>query len=215
MILKLQFSRKIKIKMEWIIENRTWFLSGLGVVVLGWIGNLILEQFKKTDSTSQISNSIVVNNTMPTIQADNIRSEQPESRMSLPDRKAKTKILFIDDDTKFKVVKILANSGWLNTSIIKDAKTLDEPAIINAHILFVDVQGVGVSMGFDSEGLGLALALKEKYPSKKIVIYSAETKGDRFHDALRKADSFLPKNADPYEFQKVVEELSLELSGQI
>jgi DNA-binding NtrC family response regulator len=135
----------------------------------------------------------------------------PKANMSLPERKQKTKILFIDDDTKFKVAKILANSGWINTAIIKDANTLDEPSILDAHILFVDVQGVGVKMSFDSEGLGLALALKEKYPQKKIIIYSAETKGDRFHAALRKADSFLPKNADPYEFQKLVEELSSDL----
>ncbi len=132
--------------------------------------------------------------------------------MSLADRKFKTRILFIDDDTKFKVVKILTKSGWINTSIIKDANTLDEPSIIDAHILFVDVQGVGVAMGFDSEGLGLALALKEKYRAKKIIIYSAETNGNRFHEALRKADSFLPKNADPYEFQKLVEELSAEIA---
>ena len=64
-------------------------------------------------------------------------------------------------------------------------------------------------MGFNDEGLGLALAIKDKYPEKKVIIYSAETNGDRFHEALRKADSFLPKNADPYEFQRIVEEFTL------
>lgn len=64
-------------------------------------------------------------------------------------------------------------------------------------------------MGFSDEGLGLALAIKKKYPSKKVIIYSAETNGDRFHEALRKADSFLAKNADPYEFQRIVEEFTI------
>lgn len=49
--------------------------------------------------------------------------------------------------------------------------------------------------------------LKNKYPQKKVVIYSAETKGERFHDALRVADSFLAKDAEPYQFQQLVEEL--------
>ncbi|WP_339841810.1 hypothetical protein, partial [uncultured Alcanivorax sp.] len=61
--------------------------------------------------------------------------------------------------------------------------------------------------------LGLALAIKEKYKEKKVIIYSAETEGDRFHEALRKADSFLAKNADPYQFQRLVEEFTIGIGG--
>ena len=116
---------------------------------------------------------------------------------------------FIDDDMRFKVTKILIRSGWVHTKLIKDCETLDEQDIIKASILFIDVQGVGLAMGFHDEGLGLALAIKQKYPKKKVVIYSAETQGDRFHKALREADSFLAKNADPYEFQRLVEEFTI------
>jgi len=167
--------------------------------------------------------SVVINDKQPTFVNNNIITpmpliketiqEKPKQPMSLPERKSSIKIVFIDDDIKFKVVKILINTGWINTKIIKDAKTIDEPVIKDADILFVDVQGVGILMGFKDEGLGLALALKTNYPKKKIVIYSAEIHGDRFHEALRKADSFLPKNADPYEFQKLVEELSSNLDS--
>jgi hypothetical protein len=41
--------------------------------------------------------------------------------------------------------------------------------------------------------LGLASTLKQKIP-KKIVLYSAEITGDRFHKALQEVDSCLPKN---------------------
>lgn len=75
----------------------------------------------------------------------------------------------------------------------------------DADIFFVDIQGVGLKLGFRDEGLGLALALKEKYPDKKLVIYSAEPRGERFHKALKKADETLEKNADPYQFQQLVE----------
>lgn len=196
---------------DWLNQNKEIFFSGLGATLIAFLLSKIFSGKKSNGAAHQ---NITINNTNNANNANNSRTKDQESpkassiSSTLAERKSRTKILFIDDDTKFKVVKILTNSGWVNTSIIKDAKTLDEPIICDAHILFVDVQGVGVAMGFDSEGLGLALALKEKYPMKRVVIYSAESKGDRFHEALRKADSFLPKNADPYEFQKLVEELS-------
>jgi hypothetical protein len=200
---------------DWINQNKEIFFSGLGATLVAFFLTKIFSEKKSNEAAHRNKQNITINNTNSTSGINNSQPKELEilqttaTCSTLAERKSKTKILFIDDDTKFKVVKILSNSGWINTSIIKDAKTLDEPNIVDAHILFVDVQGVGVAMGFDSEGLGLGLALKEKYPEKKIVIYSAESKGDRFHEALRKADSFLPKNADPYEFQKLVEELSI------
>lgn len=122
--------------------------------------------------------------------------------------KDSTRIVFVDDDERFKVVKILKNSGWCNTSLVKDVGSLDDRAIFEADIFFVDIQGVGIKLGFKDEGLGLAAALKVKYPEKKLVIYSAEPKGERFHKALRMADDSLEKNADPYEFQLLVEQFA-------
>lgn len=193
--------------MSLLLDNYEWIFSGIGVFVIGYFLNRWRSR-AITTSTVSITNNIHTPHTESATLAD---AQQDVTNSNLTGRKASTNIVFIDDDTKFKVVKILASSGWTNTSIIRDAKTLDDPTIVNADILFVDIQGVGIELGFSSEGLGLALALKEKYPNKKIVIYSAETKGERFHDALRKADSFLAKNADPYEFQKLVEELSLDI----
>lgn len=212
---------------EWITANSEWAFGGIGLTAITVIYKII-EKYATTNNQAQektpsthppfnITNNINnTNNGISSIPANNndtitstpINPLKEIIKKSLPDRKATTKILFIDDDTKFKVVKILLKSGWVNTKIVRDAETIDSPEIQDAHIIFVDVQGVGISMGFNDEGLGLSLALKKKYPQKKIAIYSSETQGDRFHEALRKADSFLPKNADPYEFQQLVEELS-------
>lgn len=200
--------------MDWISKNVEWVFSGIGLFVVGGLINYL--RGKGGPPAGNPNQSVVINNQVSNQAPINTTSLQPPSRlgkdMSLAERKLHTHVLFIDDDAKFHVVKILSNSGWKNTSLVKDAITLDDGIIFNAHILFVDVQGVGKKMGFESEGLGLAQALIEKYPSKKIVIYSIETQGNRFHEALRKAASFLPKNADPYEFQKLVEELSRELT---
>lgn len=197
--------------MSWLIENKEWLFSGAGLAALGLIYKFI---YKKEDKPiSENNNSIVINNNPP---HNNTYEKEmhPQGKSAMPnktleDYKNSTRILFVDDDQKFKVAKILVKSGWVHTKLIKDIGTLDQQDVSEASILFVDVQGVGVAMGFQDEGLGLALAIKDKYHQKHVVIYSAETQGDRFHKALRKADSFLPKNADPYEFQKIVEEFTV------
>jgi len=118
------------------------------------------------------------------------------------------RILFIDDDKTFKVVKIIKNANWPCVSIKRDIKDLDAPEIRDVSIFFIDIQGVGKALEFSDEGLGLALAIKRKYPGKKVVIYSAQTTGERFHPALKEADALLPKNAEPYEFIALLERLT-------
>lgn len=119
-------------------------------------------------------------------------------------------ILFIDDHA-FDVVKILITAGWKNTRIIKDIESIEQKELKQAHIVFVDINGVGKKMKFQDEGLGLIKAIKTAYPEKKAVVYSAQADGDRFHPSLSIADASLNKNAEPYEFQTLVENFSKEL----
>lgn len=177
--------------MDVLQNNYQWIFGGVGVFVLGIIWNFLIS---RKHSLQQFDNKILIDKDLN--RDKNLEALKPV-----------TKILFIDDDTKFKVVQILKRSGWIQTKIIKDVRSLDCSDITEANILFVDIQGVGKYLEFSDEGLGLAYAIKQKFPQKKVVIYSAETKGDRFHKALRYVDSFLSKNADPYEFQQIVEEM--------
>jgi hypothetical protein len=126
--------------------------------------------------------------------------------------KPKLGILFIDDDKNFNVVKILKDSGWKKTKTVTDIPNMDVPYVQEADIYFVDINGVGKQLGLEYGGLDLALMLKQKYPSKKIVIYSANKNSNSFHEAWNKCDYKLEKNALPYQFQNIVEELSMELS---
>lgn len=137
-----------------------------------------------------------------------------ESDYELPKRtssdlKQVTKIVFIDDN-KFEVTQILQNAGWINTERVEDVKSLDAAKISEAHIVFVDIRGVGKELKFKDEGLGLIKALRKKYPYKKLVVYSAERTGDRFHKGLSVADERLPKNAEPFQFQTIVDDFSRE-----
>lgn len=143
---------------------------------------------------------------------DRSKEERSFTRQnSIDSYKLRTNILFIDDDKKFNVVKILKDSGWKKTKTIPDVKNLDMQAVKEADIYFVDINGVGKLLNCENEGLDIALMLKLKYPDKKVIIYSANKNSNSFHEAWDKCDFKLEKNALPYQFQALVEKYSTEL----
>ena len=194
-----------KIDMDFIIENYKWIFSGIGIFAIGWILKLIFSEKSTDKQINQTNkNTININNTISNNQNETIETTNGEIDDKI---KEETRILFVDDEhTKFKMVSILKRAGWINTKSVKDIFDLDDPKIHESDIIFVDINGVGTTL-FEDQGLGLASALKEKYVEKKIVIYSAESTGDRFHKALRAVDDCLPKNAEPYQFINLVETL--------
>jgi len=140
-----------------------------------------------------------------------INRTPPLKERSLEEIMCICKILFIDDKS-FPLIDILKTAGWSNTKRIKDAESLEQIEIKESHILIVDIQGVGKKLKFKDEGLGLIIALKNKYPNKKIIVYSAEDQGkiQAFHAGIDAADKRLSKNADPYQFQIVIENFAKE-----
>ena len=68
-------------------------------------------------------------------------------------------------------------------------------------------KSVLITGGTGSFGKKFVETILRDYPQvKKIIIYSAEQTGDRFHKTLREVDGSLPKDADPYQFQSIVEQ---------
>jgi PleD family two-component response regulator len=192
--------------MDFIIENYKWLFSGIGVIILGFVIKLIFPKKKPTDKEvkQKNHNSITINNTI----SNHVGNCNGTNNSEVDDKtKENTRILFVDDEhTKFKMVSIMKRAGWINTKSVKDIYDMDDHKIHESNVIFVDINGVGTTL-FEDQGLGLASALKEKYPDKKIVLYSAESTGDRFHKALRAVDDCLPKNAEPYQFINLVETL--------
>jgi hypothetical protein len=190
---------------DYLTSNKEWIFSGIGVVLLLGIYRFLMSRKEESSTslaTTPVSNT---NTTVVNVQSTPLQGTPDERGDNLGAAKERTRILFIDDDTTFSVVKILKQAGWTQTKIIKDVRSLDDPDIKTASIFFVDIQGVGKALKFADQGLGLARALKHKYPEKWLVIYSAEPKGDVFHQAFRIADDRISKTADPYEFQTIVE----------
>lgn len=131
---------------------------------------------------------------------------------TIDDLKNITKVLFIDDQS-FRIVQDLKEKdGWKNVSRIRDVDSLTQSEVKDAHIIFVDIQGVGKKMGFQDEGMGLIEALRQTYPEKKIIMYSAESKGkiDALHPSGNLVDYRLRKTAKRYEFESVIEQFAKE-----
>ncbi len=200
---------------QWWQLNKDWIgwvFSGIGVTIL--VGLFKIFKKKKKDINEKVSNSNNQSNNQTVTQTVNIDTKdpiiKPKKHLSDEERKKITNVLFVDDDTSFKVVDILKKSGWENTEI-KNILSINDPTLKKAHICFVDIQGVLPDLFPNREGLGLVDALKEKYPDKKIVVYSAEKIGDRFDTSLEKADARLPKDAVPYQFESLIDNFSKDI----
>ena len=169
------------------------------------------DKMARNDVSQNNTNTIIVNPNLPQAAHSEISNAENISVYQMKFARSIVNILFIDDDTTFRVVKILKQAGWLNTRLIKDLKSLSLDDLLKSQIIFTDIRGVGKMLGFQDEGLGLAVAIKEKFPEKMVVIYSSEQSGNRFHKGFRLADDMLAKNAEPYEFISTIEHLTEKL----
>lgn len=148
-------------------------------------------------------NIIGNNNTIVKNDNSSVGSEQTTKSINL---KEACQILFIDDSPLPTLTKTLKRAGWKNIKRIDDTANLDVIDIRNANIIFVDIIGVGLKLGFKNEGIGLAAAIKRKYPQKGVVIYSATPDHDLFDPDLKVIDDKLSKNAEPIQFSYMIEQ---------
>ena len=209
---------------KWFFENKEWLFSGVAVAVLGFIIKVIYNIFWKKEeeipksgqqSQTQTNNqtqTLTVNIPQPLMSNGAIKEDAKvmAKTLAIEGMRAQTNILFIDDDKEFKtIVPILKKAGWKNTSFFSDPDVKDTSAekIQKAHIIFVDIKGVGKTM-YEDEGLGLVVDLKRKYPDKRVVIYSAIPEHKVFHEAMKLADDRIPKNSQPAVFVSAIETLA-------
>ncbi len=207
---------------NWIISNKEWLFSGIAVAILGvfwkWLYPFFNKRNSNVDKLSQSQNNsqtqnVTVNLAQPSIAPVMSNDEiKEDSTLTIDGIRAQTTILFIDDDKEFKIVPILRKAGWKNTSFFPnaDVKDINAEKIRNAHIIFVDIKGVGKTM-YEDEGLGLVVDLKKKYPQKKVVIYSAIPEHKLFHEAVKLADDQLSKNSQPAVFVSLIESLAEDI----
>lgn len=196
-----------EITFAWLLDNLEWLFSGLGVIVISAVGKLLF--IKKQSEKTLNQESIVSNQQVVNIYPNVATTPTNNSLDSLNYiDKAKYHILFIDDK-KFDNVDILKQAGWINTKRMKDIKCIDCAEIRTANVIFVDINDVGSTLFPKEQGLGVAVKIKELYPEKYVVVYSAQPQP--LHANFGKVDAVLPKDADPYQYISILENLALTL----
>lgn len=114
-------------------------------------------------------------------------------------------ILFIDDDPEYKIDNILTKMGFRHIVKIADVTSVELTEIKQAEILFVDYNNVGKEVFGEKEGLGAALAIKKRYPSKKVVMNSAYP--HMYDSDLKYLDGLISKNSAPEQYRATIEDL--------
>lgn len=164
-------------------------------------------------SNNQLNGDGNTNITVGTINNQLIlpQKEQSKQELSIDQIKSELKVIFVDDK-KFNIVNLLKKSGWKQISYKKDISDLDDPKIREAHVIFLDINGVGIAMNFQNQGMGLCGAIKRKYGNKKrVVLYSGETDGSIFDSDAKMADDTLVKDSDYCQFISLMEQYGKEL----
>lgn len=137
-----------------------------------------------------------------------IKKKRIVKNFNLQQLKRITRILFIDDEDRSKTIQYLKSENW-NARQIFDLESMENTNLIDSHIIYIDIMGVGKQMGKLNEGLDLIVSIKNKYPEKKVVVYSSKSTHDLFHEANDLVDKRILKRAGDFEvFRTTAEELS-------
>lgn len=133
--------------------------------------------------------------------------------ISTDEIKKNVKILFVDD-YKFPHTEILKNQfGWTNTKRIKDITGYKDKDLMEADIVFIDINGVAKKLFPNDEGLGLAAYIK-KNMKKVVIIYSDNPPSKNFfHEAMKLVDDIIDKGSDPISFDSKIKEQAYKIYG--
>jgi hypothetical protein len=129
-------------------------------------------------------------------------------------KKARIRILIVDLAPVCSLCSVLIDAGYPKTGRKMDILDLDDPGVIEAHVLFVCAKGAGGTL-FANKGIGLAAALKQIYPKKKIVLYGFEGTVNEYFNAAMDFDGYIPYNAQWYEFLRMLKKFEEEINGRV
>ena len=143
------------------------------------------------------------------------KDEDDKKAITSEDVKAWIRILFVDDKDDFPIISMLRNIGY-QVEYLDDIVDFDAKPVKYADIVFLDINGVGVSMKFKNQGMGLCGALRDYYGNaKRLILYSGETEGSIFDKDAKKADATLPKDSDLYQFISYITQYGKELLEKV
>jgi hypothetical protein len=88
---------------------------------------------------------------------------------------------------------------------------MTQQSLVDADLVFVDINNVGKKLTPITQGLGLAEEILNRYPKKTVVLYSSDIKQDMTHPVLSRVAGRLYKEDEPRNFIKYAEDLRRKL----
>ncbi|MBS6477818.1 MAG: response regulator [Firmicutes bacterium] len=116
--------------------------------------------------------------------------------------KRDTKILIIDDG-EFIFLDLLRKNGY-NIEHKKDISSVLDVAAY--HIIFCDVRGVGKDLSGKFEGAHLVRLIKNEYPEKMVISYSAIGYDSTYEEYLSFADGRISKGSSIEDWSSCIDE---------
>lgn len=120
--------------------------------------------------------------------------------------KSMANILIIDDEEPVELRTLLNKEGWKNY-YLNDLDALSNRKLVDCHVVCIDIMGVGKKLQ-ESSGIGLVKHIKERYPAKKIILYSSVSNHDIFEDSLDYVDKKIRKQTSLVPFILAIEEMA-------
>lgn len=139
-------------------------------------------------------------------QISDLNGESILKDKTLSQLKRVTDILVIDDDV-FTFLDVLKKHEF-NIDHKPDIQSLKD---VEAYdIILCDIRGVGKFLGSKYEGAYLIKQIKEKYPNKIVISYTANDYDPSFQEYLKYADAIMPKGSALEDWAALLERILRE-----
>ena len=129
----------------------------------------------------------------------------------LIDRK-KYKILVLDD-SGFPQLETLRKLGYKDIEVQEEYNNINQ--FLPYDIIFCDINGVADDLDPVYQGAALAKQIKEVYPEKKVIIFSAVAQHLDFNEYYSAVDGTIKKNMNGNEFSKEIDKWIIKLNNPI
>lgn len=144
-------------------------------------------------------------------QISDLNGEQLLKEISLSKLKREVDILVIDDED-FPLLDDLKKHEF-NIEYKQDITTLKDVAPYS--IILCDIHGVGKFLGSDKEGAYLVSQIKEKYPSKIVISYTADTTAPDIQKYLHYADNVMAKGTSIEDWAELLTESVKKIANPV
>ena len=144
-------------------------------------------------------------------QISDLNGEQILKNISLQKLKKEIDILIIDDD-EFPLMEDLRKHEF-NIEHRKDINSLKD--VEPYFIILCDIHGIGKFLGSQNEGAYLAHQIKEEYPSKFVISYTADTTSPSSQKYLNSSDNIISKGTSIEDWASLLSDAIKEIANPV